>query len=90
MAYEEMAMQVDAGNGAMGSGMPGAGMLNGGGPDEVAQLIDARAQIDARLEQLGVPVAMLNANAGGVPSGMPMAGPDMGMLPPMPPTGLLG
>ena len=94
MAYEEM--MVEAGNGAMpGGGMPGAGMgvAMGGGPqDEVGALIEARAQIDARLEQLGVPVAMLNADAGGVPSGMPGpgVGPDMGMPPPMPPAGLLG
>jgi len=99
MAYEEM--MVEAGNGAL----PGGGMMNGGGmgggpQDEVGALIEARAQIDARLEQLGVPVAMLNADAGGVPGGipgavpgaevamggMPMAGPNMGM----PPAGLLG
>jgi len=97
MAYEEMAMQVDAGDGAVGGGLPGAGMLNGGGmgvpQDEVAQLIDARAKIDARLEQLGVPVAMLNAGAaGGVPGAVPGAEVAMagGMPGAMPGAGLLG
>jgi len=96
MAYEEMAMAESLpGGGAVGmdasmGGMPGA--MGGGPQDEVGALIEARAQIDARLEQLGVPVAMLNADAGGVPGGMPGpgVGPDMGMPPPMPPAGLLG
>ena len=111
MAYEEMAMAESLpGGGAVGmdasmGGMPGMGGGMGGGPqDEVGALIEARAQIDARLEQLGVPLAMLNADAGGVPGGVPggapggvpggvpggMAGPNMGMPPPMPPPGLLG
>ena len=100
MAYEEMAMQIDAGDGAVGPGMlnggggglPGGAAMGGGPQDDVGAVIEARAQIDARLEQLGVPVAMLNADAGGVPGGMPGpgVGPDMGMPPPMPPAGLLG
>ena len=94
MAYEEMAMAESLpGGGAVGmdasmGGMPGA--MGGGPQDEVGALIEARAQIDARLEQLGVPVAMLNADAGGVPGGVPGGMPAPPMAPPMPPAGLLG